>query len=923
MAYSDSFSGADGALSANWTTDRGSLAIASQVVKGTTVDEDNYAHWSANSFANNQYSQVTVAAVNATNGAGPTVRCTGNGTLYFFNGQSGFRAIHGYTGYSWEALAEDYGNGLSNGDVARLEVSVDILTGKINSSTVLGPQTDSSSPIASGSAGIYIKSNASTPTLDNWEGGDLGATAALTGTVTGSITENDIVSGGKTIILTLTGDTYVAAAGTPTYSTGNTAGTTAADSAGGGGGRTGNGDLTCSWPSSYTPTAGHFALMIVYSDQGTMSTPANWSQVTGSPFGSGTEKLAIFYKLLAGGESAPVTTIAGSGTNISHVAQMAIYTGVGSIGAVGTASAGTGTPMTCGGVTTTANGSIVCMCCGRGDNETAGSQTFNASATGVTERLDGGTASGNDSQVSMADKSYPTSGTATGNGSSTTSVTDPWVAVMVELKPSTPFDNQRQAIINGLDSAQSEAAGWDAVVKAGLAVTAVARTSDTVCTITLPAFASYNITAQETITATIPAAALTGNAQIVASPTFTIATGTGSVNVNLTGISATGNQTGPGGSGTARYEVTGVSGTGATTAPSGSVITRGTVTGIQGAGQIQAVTQRGAANTGVTGIQGAGQTTAPSATATARTDATGVQAQGQVAAASATAGAQASVTGTAATGATTAPTAKGTGNTALTGVAASGAVGAVQGGSVVAANAIGIETTSALGALTQTITSLAALTGVALSVGAGTLDVSTGSLTSVSLTGISSTAGIGNLPVTASSTVDLTGISATTGQGAPSESGTTRVSPTGAPASAAIGTVAAGSFSVGQVTGVAATAETGTLTVESAGSISVALSGIAASGTIGSVNGLTGVSVALTGVGGSSHVELLQVSTTTGEAVDLPGIAAIARVGSLTARTGSFVIGLDAALVAPEDKAVVYAESNPIVTPDGEAIVWR
>lgn len=84
------------------------------------------------------------------------------------------------------------------------------------------------------------------------------------------------------------------------------------------------------------------------------------------------------------------------------------------------------------------------------------------------------------------------------------------------------FDGQRQNIINGLDSAQSEATGWDAVVKAGLAVTDVVRTSNTVVTITLPAFASYSITANETITATIPSTALTGAAEAIASPTFTI-----------------------------------------------------------------------------------------------------------------------------------------------------------------------------------------------------------------------------------------------------------------------------------------------------------------------------------------------------------------------------------------------------------------
>jgi len=93
---------------------------------------------------------------------------------------------------------------------------------------------------------------------------------------------------------------------------------------------------------------------------------------------------------------------------------------------------------------------------------------------------------------------------------------DTWVAA------GATFDAQRQNIIDGLDSAQAEATGWDAVVKAGLTPSDVVRTSDTVCTITLPALATYDITAQETITATIPAAVLTGASPIVAAPTFTV-----------------------------------------------------------------------------------------------------------------------------------------------------------------------------------------------------------------------------------------------------------------------------------------------------------------------------------------------------------------------------------------------------------------
>ena len=414
----------------------------------------------------------------------------------------------------------------------------------ITDNPTAGNEFDDGGDIASGtdSAGCCLISTTAAGHTPNWTCGNSfinvcasvaafkeSPTAALTGTATSSITEADIVAGGKTVVLTLTGDTYVPTTGTPTFNTATTKGTTAADSAGGGGGRTGNGDLTCTFPSGYTATAGHFALMIVYSDQGSGSTPSGWSAVTGSPFGGGTEKLDIFYKVLVGGESAPVTTISGSGVNISHCANMAIYTGVGAIGAIGTASNGTGTPMTAGAVTTTANNAIVCACSGRGDNENASGQTFNASSSGVNERLDGGTAAGNDSQVSMADLTIATSGTSSGSASSTTSATDPWVSVVIELTPSAPFTNARAALATGLDSAQSEGTGWDARRSTIVPVSAVVRTSDTVVTVTLVADASYNITSQETITATIPASILTGAAQIVATPTFTIDTAAGGV----------------------------------------------------------------------------------------------------------------------------------------------------------------------------------------------------------------------------------------------------------------------------------------------------------------------------------------------------------------------------------------------------------
>lgn len=107
--------------------------------------------------------------------------------------------------------------------------------------------------------------------------------------------------------------------------------------------------------------------------------------------------------------------------------------------------------------------------------------------------------------------------TAGGNEIVLTLTGDTWVTA------GATFDAQRQNIIDGFDSAQAEAAGWDAVVKTNEVVTAVVRTSDTIVTITLSAHATYDITATETITATIPASALVTSASpVVATPTFTI-----------------------------------------------------------------------------------------------------------------------------------------------------------------------------------------------------------------------------------------------------------------------------------------------------------------------------------------------------------------------------------------------------------------
>jgi len=128
------------------------------------------------------------------------------------------------------------------------------------------------------------------------------------------------------------------------------------------------------------------------------------------------------------------------------------------------------------------------------------------------------------------------------SGSKTIVITlsgDEWVAA------GATFDAQRQNIIDGMDSAQAEAAGWDAVVKALLPVTAVVRTNATTVTITLTDFdgdpyTAFGITANETITLTIPATSLVGAVAITATPTFQISAEQIGAEVMSIGFSSTG-----------------------------------------------------------------------------------------------------------------------------------------------------------------------------------------------------------------------------------------------------------------------------------------------------------------------------------------------------------------------------------------------
>lgn len=94
---------------------------------------------------------------------------------------------------------------------------------------------------------------------------------------------------------------------------------------------------------------------------------------------------------------------------------------------------------------------------------------------------------------------------------------DIWVAASGGV-----FDAQRQNILDGLTSAQSELLGWNNEVRDKEVVTAVVRTSDNVVTITLTASALYDITSSDNVTDTIPSTALVGGAEVIAVPLIVV-----------------------------------------------------------------------------------------------------------------------------------------------------------------------------------------------------------------------------------------------------------------------------------------------------------------------------------------------------------------------------------------------------------------
>lgn len=337
-------------------------------------------------------------------------------------------------------------------------------------------------------------------------------TATITGTATATINESDIVAGGKTVIATLDGDTFVADTNFPTVvstaeSSVNTAGTS----------------HTITLPSSGVATDLFLITTDIGSTSATFNALTDWQEILDEAVANG---LKIWQYTGSGVPSNPTFTSSANtrSASIAWRISNADKSITPEIGSTSTGSSTTPDPPASAAPGSTKNYLFITFF-GRTGEEADDDTWATAAPTNYTPTTPlqkaCGTAGTNLGGMIAAATRQLNTGSAENPGTFTCA-TGGWRAQTIMIHPKLHFTDARAAIRNGLDSAQSEAGGWDAKVKPNIPVANVVRTSDTVCTVTLQAQSDYDITAQETVTWTIPAEALVGNSAVVGTPTFTI-----------------------------------------------------------------------------------------------------------------------------------------------------------------------------------------------------------------------------------------------------------------------------------------------------------------------------------------------------------------------------------------------------------------
>lgn len=399
--------------------------------------------------------------------------------------------------------------------------------------------------------------------IGNVRGGvwDIGAseattsTVALTGTSTSSITEADIVAGGKTAILTATNDSFLSNTGAIGYVGGQV---------GGFAGTVSNTDITFSLTNgvnsgSGLPSAGDL-VVITFCTGSTADRTLNISTVAGTVYtligselyADGTlfdTNMRVAYRFMPGTPETDFRFVGGTG-NAADAGSYSVhvYRNVDTtttLDVAATTATGTGSRLVNPPSITTSTANSWIQVTGCGAAATGGTYT----TSGLNDFRTNTRVGTNDSILGTGNRIQASAGAydhAAYTGGGTDTANDSWASVVFALRPAdaSAFTNIRSTIVTGFNSNQAEAAGWNIKRGSIIPVGNIVRTSDNILTITFAAVASYDITLLETVTDTL--AGLVSTLTPNASPTFTIsATGGASTcqsKFSLLGISSCNNK---------------------------------------------------------------------------------------------------------------------------------------------------------------------------------------------------------------------------------------------------------------------------------------------------------------------------------------------------------------------------------------------
>lgn len=180
LPASDDFNYTENPLSNGGAWAKGYVGVAANfrtngsVAYGSGVSAKVVSYWAADTFSNDQWSQVSLST--PLSYCGVSLRVTSNGTstgtgyLWVYGTTNVFR-MYKFSTSTYTQIGSDYSITSGSGDTLKLEVSGSTLTPYHNT---VSKATQSDSTYSSGSAGISGYHNTSANGVDNWSGGDMG-----------------------------------------------------------------------------------------------------------------------------------------------------------------------------------------------------------------------------------------------------------------------------------------------------------------------------------------------------------------------------------------------------------------------------------------------------------------------------------------------------------------------------------------------------------------------------------------------------------------------------------------------------------------------------------------------------------------------------------------------------------------------------